>query len=273
MAIVLQVFRFIPLLFVKCLRYGIYPMDVKILGDYQKSDWNQTRLLMILNHTSLAEYLYGAALPISLLWRMAGRLTFPVAAETMALPIVGTLFRSMAPHAVPISRKRDASWQQFKAGIEDESIVIILPEGRMMRKNGLDKYGKPMTVRRGVAELLPAFCGEKFLIAYSGGLHHILPPGAFFPRLFRRLSVNLEFVDTDRYLEEMQYEEGPDSFADRVKQDLEERCRRNKPAILRTFFAGSSSFVLGATVVSALAGWGCLSNLSPMLGSLNLCYC
>ena len=39
--------------------------------------------------------------------------------------------------------------------IDEDAVVIILPEGRMKRATGLDKKGMPMTVRGGVADILP----------------------------------------------------------------------------------------------------------------------
>ncbi len=78
-------------------------------------------------------------------------------------------------------------------------MVMILPEGRMMRRNGLDSNGQPMTVRGGIADILDAIPDGRMLLAYSGGLHHVQAPGDGLPRLFRSIRLNLEAVDIADY--------------------------------------------------------------------------
>ncbi len=237
---ILQCVRFIPLAFIKSLRYYCYPIKITWLNKSGPTPWQDIRFFLILNHTSIIEFIYGGALPFSFLWRMAGRLTFPVAKETLDHPFLGFLFKSLAPYVVPITRKRDDTWNQFTSGINNQSMVAILPEGRMRRQTGLDKNNQPMSTRSGVAEILPHFAGEKLLFVYSGGLHHVLPPGKKIPRPFRKIAVAIEVVDTDDYLNTLGYqsinqETSPEqikAFAQKVANDLDVRRQKYTPNLV-----------------------------------------
>ena len=64
----------------------------------------------------------------------------------------------------------------------------------------------------------------RMLIAYSGGLHHVQAPGEGWPRLFRKVRMNLEWVDIGAYREERRREAGSDAaFKRAVVSDLERR--------------------------------------------------
>jgi hypothetical protein len=103
-------------------------------------------------------------------------------------------------------------------------MVLILPEGRMMRRNGLDANGQPMTVRGGIADILDALPSGRMLLAYSGGLHHVQAPGELLPRPFRRLWLHLEVVEIADYRAERQREATSDAgFKRAVVGDLERR--------------------------------------------------
>ena len=78
-------------------------------------------------------------------------------------------------------------------------MVVIAPEGRMKRRDGLDADGSPMTVRGGVADLLEHLKGGRMLIAYSGGLHHVQAPGQRLPRLFKTLRMRVQSLDISTY--------------------------------------------------------------------------
>jgi hypothetical protein len=94
----------------------------------------------------------------------------------------------------------------------------------MMRANGLDAEGKPMTVRSGIADLLEAIGKGRMLLAYSGGLHHVQAPGQRLPRLFKRIRMNLEVVDIAAYNAARLAEGGgPKGFRRAVVADLERR--------------------------------------------------
>ena len=161
--------------------------------------WSRLRLVCFLNHTSLFEWLFIAGPPSSFLWRVACHGVVPAAEKTTSRPIVGRFFKLLAANVVSISRERDHTWRDVLARIDPDSMVLILPEGRMKRPNGLDAKGQPMTVRGGIADILTAIPGGPMLIAYSGGLHHVQAPGEKLPRLFRTIRMNFELVEIAAY--------------------------------------------------------------------------
>ena len=145
-------------------------------------------------------------------------------------PIVGYFFRSIAAHVVSITRERDHTWREVLARIDPDSMVLILPEGRMMRRNGLDSHGQPMTVRGGIADILEAIPNGRMLLAYSGGLHHVQAPGEGFPHLFRTIRLNLEAVEIADYCAARRAEaESPAGYKRAVVADLERRRDRYCP--------------------------------------------
>jgi len=64
---------------------------------------------------------------------LASRGVLPAAQKTIERPLVGHFFRLVASQVVPISRKRDATWDQVLKAIETDSMVGLAPEGRMRR--------------------------------------------------------------------------------------------------------------------------------------------
>lgn len=83
--------------------------------------------------------------------------------------------------------------------IEDRSVIVIAPEGRMKRANGLDLNGKKMTVKAGVADILELINEGRVIFAYSGGLHHVQIPGQKIPKLFKTLRINVESFEIPDY--------------------------------------------------------------------------
>ena len=157
-------------------------------------------------------------------WRVAAHGVIPVAEKTIRRPIVGKFFSLLAAHIASITRERDHTWREVLARIDPDSMVLILPEGRMMRANGLDGDGRPMTVRGGIADILAAVPSGPMLLVYSGGLHHVQAPGEHLPRLFRTLHVNLEWVDIETYRRERLAESSSEAgFKRAVVTDLERR--------------------------------------------------
>jgi 2-iminoacetate synthase ThiH len=65
----------------------------------------------------------------------------------------------------------------------------------MKRPGGLDKYGKPMSVRGGVADIIDGLESGGMILCLSGGLHHVQQPGQFFPRLFKTIRMNFAYLD------------------------------------------------------------------------------
>ena len=153
-----------------------------------------TRIVAILNHTSLYEPLIAGYASTKLLWRFARHGVLPVAEKTMKRP-VGLFFRFLVRHTVTVTRQRDATWEEVLEKIDDRALVVILPEGRMKRRNGLDSKGRQMTVRAGIAEILEALPDGRILTVYSGGLHHIQAPGELLPRPLKTILCRFEMID------------------------------------------------------------------------------
>lgn len=191
--------------------------------------WSKVKLVVLLNHTSLFEPLYAAHMPWSFLWRVAKTGIFPGADITLDQPIAGFLLKMLAKDVVTITRKRDASWDLFLQKIESESIVLMAPEGRMKRGDGLDKHGKPMTVRGGIADVLQRISEGEMLIGYSGGLHHIAPPGRRVPRFCKPMSLALEQLDIGEYLTSLEVTEDRE-LKSKIMADLQARRDRHVPA-------------------------------------------
>lgn len=192
--------------------------------------WRPYRLVAILNHTSLFEALFAGQVPAKFLWRMSAHCTIPIASVTLERPIVGLFWRFVAANIVSVTRERDNTWQQVLDSVDDpESMVIILPEGRMKRANGLDKKGRPMTVRGGIADLLLGTPEGEMLLAYSLGLHHIQVPGQKHPRFFRPVRMRFQTLDIAEYRQslaeglDLESEKGRMVFRRRVIEDFTRR--------------------------------------------------
>lgn len=203
-----------------------YRFDDRFVGDVPDDPWRRLRVVAILNHTSLFEPLFAGVTPNRFLWQLATHGVVPIAEKTLKRPFVGALFRLVAPHVLSLTRKRDESWQQLLSKIDDpRSMLVILPEGRMKRKNGLDSHGRPLTVRGGIADVLETVEEGRLLLAYSGGLHHIQAPGDGFPRPFKTARMNLEVLDVPTYRKALMEKAGgdPTLFKGLVIEDLTRR--------------------------------------------------
>jgi hypothetical protein len=219
-----RLFVFLFLSGIRLLARPFYRVESHWISAPAGDPWADFRVVCLLHHTSLFEWLYILAAPPRFLWRAAGHGVVPAAEKTVSRPVVGFFFRSLAAHVVSITRERDHTWREVLARIDPDSMVLILPEGRMMRRNGLDSHGQPMTVRGGIADVLEATPGGRMLLAYSGGLHHVQAPGDRLPRLFRTIRLNLESVDIDEYRRARAAEAPPGvAFKRMVVEDLERR--------------------------------------------------
>ena len=226
-----RILNFLALASIKLFARTFYRVENTWLNSNPGEDpWKGMRLIVFLNHTSLFEPLLLGAAPWRMLWQMAGRIIAPGADVTMNRPIAGKLLKYIAPKMIPISRERDETWTQFMDAIEPESVVIIAPEGRMMRENGLDKHGNPMSVRGGVADILELLETGEMVIVYSGGLHHIQKPGQGLPKLFKRIRLQCEKINISKYIARMKLN-SESSFSRSVKHDLENRMKRNVPTL------------------------------------------
>ncbi len=211
--------RFLGLAALKVAAYVFYPTRLEWLTN-KPEKWDDVSLILILNHTSLFEFLYGVALPFSFLRELSARLIVAIADSTLKTFLGRTVLSHIAPHVVPITRKRDESWDVFLSRIKTKHICIFLPEGRMKRLNGLDKDGKKMTVKSGTVDLLKKFRGKKMVLVYGKGLHHILSPGQVFPRIFRKIEAKLESLSVDEYLDQFK---GSKDMVGAICRDLEKR--------------------------------------------------
>lgn len=199
-----------------------YKTEARWLTPRSQIEWEKLRLAIVLNHTSLFEPLFVSAIPNNRIWRAVKRVVVPIADVTMKRPVIGHIFRILAPNAVGITRKRDETWDEFVSKAKGDSLVLIFPEGRMKRKNGLDKNGKPMSVKGGVADILELMDSGKILIAYSGGLHHVQAPGEFLPRVFKKIVISFEQIDIAEYKNKLRSER-QEEFKARVIEDLQNR--------------------------------------------------
>lgn len=164
-----------------------------------ENPWQDIRLMVFLNHTSLYEPLFIQVLPYRYLWYLAGHFNIPGADVTLKRPIVGTFWKLMVPNIASISRKMDTTWETYLESIKKTDVVMIAPEGRMKRPNGLDKFGKRMTVRAGIADIIESMDDGVMLLCLSGGLHHVQSPGEHYPKLFKTISMNLVRLDIKEY--------------------------------------------------------------------------
>jgi len=172
--------------------------DAEYLGPIPARQWGNLRAIIILNHTSLYEPLLVGFADTKLLWLFARHGVLPIAEKTMKRKI-GIFFRFLVRHVVVVTRQRDHTWDRVLNHVDEKALVIILPEGRMKRANGLDSAGRPMTVRGGIADILENLHSGRLLLLYSGGLHHIQVPGQTLPRLFKTLHVRMELIEVEDY--------------------------------------------------------------------------
>lgn len=205
-----------------------YNVENHWLHTHQEDPWKDVRLLVFLNHTSLFEFLFLGAAPWRFLFRIAGKVLVPAASSTIDRPVVGRFFKLFGPGIVPISRERDATWDYFLKRVREDAVVFILPEGRMKRLTGLDKDGKPMSVRGGVADIIQMMETGKMVIVYSGGLHHVQAPGQTFPRFFKTITMHSQRLDIAEYIQLIKATQA-ESFKKAVVADLQERKEKFSP--------------------------------------------
>jgi hypothetical protein len=210
------------LLSLKYLSRIFYRHDFAWVGDVPPKPWHELRLVAFLNHTSLFEPLFLGGVPNHFIWRLAAHGVVPAADKTTGRPLVGLIFKFVAHHVIAITRERDQTWFEVLSRIDPNSMVIIAPEGRMKRANGLDLQGNPMTVRGGIADIMLSVREGRMLLAYSGGLHHVQVPGRI-PNVFKTVRMRLEVLELSKYIEEMMKRGGPDEFKKNVRLDLDRR--------------------------------------------------
>lgn len=213
---------------IKLVARFFYRVENTWLHSEDDDPWKDMKVIALLNHTSLFEPLLLGAVPWRVIWRLSGNIVSPGADVTLDRPIAGMILKFMMPKMVPISRERDETWDNFLNAIESDSVVIVAPEGRMSRGNGLDKNGNPMSVRGGIADILEMLPDGEMVIAYSGGLHHIQVPGQGLPRLFKRIRLQTERLNIQEYVARMKAVPNT-KYRKAMISDLEARMERNVP--------------------------------------------
>jgi len=204
-----------------------YRFDIQWVHPSPAEPWRNLRLVAFLNHTSLYEPLFVGGFPNEFIRRIAFNGLMPVADKATRRPLMGFFFRMVARNVVTITRKHDHTWEKVLSTMQPDSMVIIMPEGRMMRANGLDKKGQSMTVRGGIADIIQSTPKGRMLLTYSAGLHHVQIPGQRkLPRLFKTLQMRMETVDIGEYRDRLMSQYGPDGFKQALIRDLESRRDR-----------------------------------------------
>jgi hypothetical protein len=204
-----------------------YRFDIQWVHHPPDAPWNHLRLVTFLNHTSLYEPLFVGGFPDRFIKRIAFKGLMPVADKATQRPLVGCFFRMVARNVIAVTRQNDRTWEQVLNTVQSDSMVIIMPEGRMMRANGLDKNGRPMTVRGGIADIIEAIPDGRMLLTYSAGLHHVQIPGhSPLPRLFKTLRMRLESVDIAGYRQRLMDDHGRTGFKKALIRDLQARRDR-----------------------------------------------
>ncbi len=198
-----------------------------------ENPWQDIRIIALLNHTSLYEWLFVSLPPRRFLLEIADKAVIPVADITLARPFIGPFFRLLTANVIGVTRKKDETWQRVIDSVNNGHMVVLLPEGRMKRANGLDKEGKPMSVRGGVADLITAIPEGRMLLVISDGLHHIQVPGQALPKTFKPIGAAMQVLDLKQYRDDLGIAPGEEGFKYAVMQDLDRRrdAHSNDPSI------------------------------------------
>ncbi len=97
---------FFALSCVKIFSHTFFKLKLKWLTE-PKADFENIRLVVLLNHTSLYEPIFLQAAPFSFVWQLAKKMVAPGADKTLNRPIVGFFWKLMGPGFISITRKRD----------------------------------------------------------------------------------------------------------------------------------------------------------------------
>ena len=212
---------------IKIFSHVFYKNVLKFTPEKSGNYYKDTRMIVFMNHTSLYEPLFCSALSYSFLWRLAFNNSVPGADITLSRPIVGFFWKLLMPKITSITRKKDESWDYYLNSIGPKDIIMFAPEGRMKRPTGLDKAGKKMTVRAGIADIIEKLPDGNMVLAMSGGLHHVQAPGQFFPKIFKTISMNLVRVDIKEY--KAQFTGSPREIKFKMVEDLQRRLETDCP--------------------------------------------
>jgi 1-acyl-sn-glycerol-3-phosphate acyltransferase len=227
--VIKAVITFALLVGVRILSRLFFRLENEWIGGEPEDYAAGTRIVAVLNHTSLYEPIIAGYAPFNLLWKFARHGVLPVAEKTMRRRI-GLFFAFLVRYPIVVTRQRDATWDKVLNRVDSRTLVIILPEGRMKRRNGLDSQGREMTVRGGIADILEALPDGRMLVVYSGGLHHIQAPGELLPRAFKTVRCRMEMVDIAEYKRALGAEDSQADFRTAVIADLTRRRDAHCPA-------------------------------------------
>jgi 1-acyl-sn-glycerol-3-phosphate acyltransferase len=222
-----RIIAFFLLASVKTISHVFFKGNFNWITPAPEKPFMKARLIVFLNHTSLYEPIYLQAVSYSFLWYLSCHVNVPGADITLKRPIVGTFWKLMVPNIASVTRRKDSSWENYLNSIKPSSIILIAPEGRMKRLNGLDKKGRPMTVRGGVADIIENLDSGGMILCFSGGLHHIQSPGQFLPRLFRPISMNFAYFELSEY--KRSFTGSPREKKLKMVQDLQTKLERDCP--------------------------------------------
>ena len=222
-----RVFVFCTLSLIKTIGHVLFSFNVKTTNG-KALDWDSFKVVAWINHTSLYDVFLICLFPYKFLWKASKTCMTPIAEKTIKRPLLGLIFKNLTSKKTFVSQKRDDSWAQFLESIEDSSIVALFPEGRMKRKNGLDKNGKELSIRGGIADILQKRTDGKMLIIYSGGMHHIQAPGEKWPKLFQTIHARLESADITDYKKSISLKTPSDLSKKIVKQEASPSANREE---------------------------------------------
>ena len=133
-------------------RYHIHYVNCD--SDSINASVKQIKIMCLLNHTTLWEALHTGALPSQAFYHLLPRVVLPVAQETVVNKGFAVRFMQffVGERAKSVSRKRDDTWGNFLGSGSRDTVWWLCPEGRMKRPSGLDKHGKAMDCRGGIAD-------------------------------------------------------------------------------------------------------------------------
>lgn len=208
-----------------------YRAEFRWITQHDKDPFKNVKIIALLNHTSLFEPLYISAVSFSFIWRLTKHVSVPGADITLNRPIVGKLWKLMMPNIASVSRKQDDTWKNYLNSIDSNSIVMIAPEGRMKRPNGLDKHGRPMSIRPGIIDIIENVSEGGMILCFSGGLHHIQSPGQMIPKVFKPLKMNLAYLDLVQYKQQFSHLSSRERKI-AMLSDLQKRLEKDCPTFI-----------------------------------------
>ena len=115
-------FIYMILLALKAFSHIFYKHDAAWIGDTGEGDpWKDFRLVAVLNHTSLLEWLFAGSVPNRFMKRIATDSVIPVADKTFNRPLVGRFFRLIIPNPISLTREADHTWKKVLEHKSDDS--------------------------------------------------------------------------------------------------------------------------------------------------------